>query len=429
MTETKIEEKPVTEVYDHKESAEFLKNNCYSVEFEVSWFGTRRKATQAETVSMLKTDSDEIDPSQLTVDIRLFDPKDEHIKAMNQAKLALSAYRDSATIPAAKLPLVTGKTIQTGEEQPTQRLIVKKPGERIILAEDVDEFDNYVTKVLVPNLLNAVEAANDNIEQIKERAKKKLKKRFREDMFPERFEVGVYGPEYSEVGLSLDFEKTCPAAADRMKTMAEQRMADTVELAVADFANTFMETVAIAARQLSCRTKLMPASSHELAYLKDAEVLEVKLHEDEPDEIPEGKLLVEVAYKLNKKRVTEWFGPFTETEYGSLNPFESTERCKVYESTFEKLLADLDRFNKIRGMLGDLGKPLDNIVEQVSSLLHNAGNDARSVVNEVKSSRFFRNQGADILSKVADEVEILVSKMPVRKKGRRRAIGKLKLKK
>jgi len=413
---------------DLEAAAQFLKEECYSVTLEVSWFGVNRKATSAEKASMLKEDDDEADLDQLSVDLRLFAKDDPYIKAMNAAKTALTSYRDSVSMPSAKLPMTQVQEADEGEAEigGKKRLLRKKPGERIIMAGDVDKFDEYVTDVLVPNLLEAVQDANANIEKIKDNSKKKLKKRFSEDAFPDKFIVGVSGPDYGQVGVSLDFEEACPSAAARMRESAEQRLVDTVELGVADFANTLMTIFETASEQMSHKTKLNPRPKHPLRKLKDGVVRGMKFHKDDHD-IPEGSLVVEVEYKDGQKKVTEWF-TMTEDEYAELNPYESQQAGKVYESTFERLLGELTRFEKIRDMLGDMGKPLDDIVQKARDLLMSAGSNAKQITNEVRQSKFFRTQGAASLAKWADEVENLVEDMPITKKARRRGIGKLKTK-
>jgi hypothetical protein len=426
-----------------EDAAKFLKEACYTVEFETSWFATQRKATKAETESMLKKADDEAETDMIGISLKMLPADDPYIKKMNQAKTALYAYRDSVTIPSAQLPLISAaekaveeyKTVEKDvwvskkaeAELKLERILKKKAGERIIMSGDVDKFDDYCTNVLIPNLLKAVEEANDNIDKIKANAEKKLKKRFREDLFPDEFKVGVRGPDYGEVGVSVSFEEACPRAAGRLKKSAEQRFMDTVELAVADFANSFMATAEVAAEQLSAKTKLMPPVKSEYRRLKDGVLKEQKFHKDDPT-IPEGSRVIVVEYFENKKKVEEEIGPLTEDEFKALNPYESETMGKVYESTFQKLCDDLTRFEKIGKMLGDAGKPLEGIVTDVRKLFENAGSasNAKKITDEVKNSTFFRNTAASTLAKAADAMEGVVDSMPIVKKKRRRAIGKLK---
>lgn len=410
---------------------EFLQEACYTVEFEVSWFATQRKASKAEVESMLNvndnSNEDEADADMLSVSLRLLDSKDPHIKKMNEAKAALQSYRDSVTIPSAQLPLTAVAANVTSTEEAGEkvtRFLKKKPGERIIMAGDVEKFDDYVSNVLIPNLLSAVAEANKHLPEIKANAKEKLKKRFDEKLFPEAFKVGVRGPVYGQVGVSAEFEKLCPTAAARLKEAAQQRYSDTIELAVADFATTFLNVVETAAEQLACKTQLNPSSDHELYKLKGGVLKDIRRNADSP-QIPEGMVAITVEYLDGKVKMTEDFGPMTEEELSSLRPYESKERGKVYESTFEKLLDDMSRFEQIKTMLGETGKPLQGIVDEVRGLLKNAGSNASSITDQVKRSNFFRTAASKTLAAVSDKIADVINTLPVPKKPRRRAVSLL----
>lgn len=424
---TALEEPPVDDTVDKKASLtqtiDLLREHAYLVDLEVSWFSKQRKMSKSEKQSLVRTDEDEADLSQLTVNLSLFAKNDPDIKAMEDAKRALYSYRDSLTIPSAKLAPteLTEVELEGGDK----RLVRKKPGERVIMHGDVDDFDHHVTEILIPNLKKAVERANKNMLQIKARAKETLKKRFREDEFPEQFQCAVTGPDYKQYGLSVEFEEACPSAAARMKEAAQQKYTDTIELAVGDFANSFMSACALAAQQLSHRTKIYPPDDHEYYYLDGAEVQEIFTPADDPS-LEEGEMLLEVAYKPGDggKRKTETVGPLTEAEYNRLNPMEVEQRRKVYQSTFENLLGDLERFQQIREMLGDLANPLDAIVTKVRKLLHDAGDTAHAVTNDMKASNMARKRAAETFADVADAIESVVDQLPVRKAKRRRAIGK-----
>ncbi len=423
MTETQV----TGENNTLKAAADYLKEACYTVEFETTWFATQRRATPSERSSMLNASSDEADASMVGISLKMLDVRDPYIRKMNAAKTALIAYRDSVTIPSAQLPLTAiaeGSKSVADAEKKLGRILKKKPGERIILAGDVDQFDDYTTNVLIPNLHNAVKEANDNIDEIRAGAQKKLNKRFIAELFPDEFVIGVRGPDYGEVGVSVSFEQVCPAAALRLKEIVKQRFEDTIELAVADFATSFLATVEIAAEQLACKTKFMPSSKHELRKLKDGVLKAVRIHKDDPL-IPEGSRMVEVEYAEGSKKITEEFGPFTDEEYELLNPYESSQTGKVYQSTFDKLLNDLKRFDQIRTMLGDTGAPMENLVDEVRKLLRSSGGNAKHITDEVKASRFFRTTVAATLGNVADKIESLVDSMPIAQPKRRRAITKL----
>jgi hypothetical protein len=411
-----------------QEAAKLLQETCVTVDFEVSWFATRRTASKAEVQSMIKDEYDEAETSMLSVGLKLLDSGDPRIQKMSKAKQALYAFRDSRTIPAAQIPLtaaISGGASQAQAGEDVKQHLQKIAGERVILLSEVDDFETYVQKSLLPNLTAAVAEANLHIEEIRENSRKKLKKRFDPKLFPEEFKIGIRGPRYRSIGVGIGFEQACPIAAARMKEVAQQQLADTVQLAVGDFANTFMEIVEIAAEQLSFKTELRPGKDHPLARMAGGVLKSVQFHKDDAS-IPEGSRVIEVEYREapeSPKKITELVGPLTNEEYAALKPQSSEQKGKVYESTFETLLRELERFESIRKMLGDAGQPLAAVVEQVSDLLGAAkSSQVAQVTGDIKGSKVFREKTGKALAKIADAVEGIIDNLPVVKRKRRRAI-------
>jgi len=413
-----------------EDAAGFLKENCYTVTFETSKPKAVRKASNEEKQKMLKDDDDMADSDMVSISLKMLDSGNPYIKKMNSCIESITSYRDSMTIPELQLPLLTtGNTVNVGGEtgeQKARKLLRKKPGVRIIMAGDVDEFDKYMTTILIPNLLKAVEEANENIDEIREETKEKLKKNFREDLFPEKFDVGIRGPEYGEVGVSTEFEKLCPSAAIRLKDRVQRHLMETAELAVADLANNMMELAEITAQQLACKTKFSPPSGGKYYHLKDGVLVGTKISADDPFNIPEGQRIITVKYMDGKKSVTEDFGPMTDVEYELLQPYSSEQRGKIYETTFDKLCGELERFQKWGSKLGEIGAPLSTIATDIRSVLIQGGGslNAKKITDELKQSTFFRNTAAATIAAAADKLEDFISTMPIKPKARSRQISR-----
>ncbi len=425
---------PVVDEDQAKEAAKFLQQNCYSVSLEVPWFSTSKKLTDDRKKELLGAN---VEGAAYSMAKQLFDSGHDAIKRLNSAKIALTAYRDSKTIPMAQLPLNGGVLMMLKEQglvaddsrdasRATQEFLQKEAGVRVIMVADIDEFDNHVRTILIPNLMTALETANNALPEIIEDAKGRLDEKDIDSRdWPEKLIVGVRGPDYRQMGVDVDFEQNCPEAAARLRESGEQWYLDNVKLAVGDFANSFMAACALAAQQLSHRVKLAPPEG-EWKYLEGAEVREIFETSDDSS-LEEGQISIEVFYLPDgaKKKKTETIGPFTRAQYEALNPMTQDAQRKVFDSTFEKLLNDMARFTEIRNMLGELGGPMDGIVKKVRDMLKAADIESASdATTQVKRSNFFRKTAAGVFADAAGAMESVVEGLPVRKAKRRRAIGK-----
>ena len=411
----------LAEKAEANKATKFMQENCKAVEFEINWFAMSRSAKKNEVISMLKTTENEADADVVSISLKTINPKNSFIQKMNKAKQALMSYRDSVTIPSMQLPITTVSDLQ--DEQDVKRLLSKKPGERIILQRDVDEFDNYVTKVLIPNLQHAVEDANANIEAIKEDSKKVLKSRFQEKDFPAKFNVDVRGPWYNDIGVSLNFQESCPAAYARLASASQKHFEQTIQLGAADFAKNLLLVLDTVVNQLGCKTKYSPDKKHPLAKL-DGGILRRAITPKDDLSIPLGKTSYEIEYAEDGKKIVEVFGPFTEEEYQELCPYEDSKNNKIYASTLETLINELQRFEKIKDMLGSMGTPFGDMISSARSLLSQAdkGLNPENIATQLKSGTFFRETASGKFANMATELETFLETLPVNKPKLRRAV-------
>lgn len=404
------------------EAAEKLKTSAYGISMEISWFSSSRSATKDEKQAMIGEDGPDID--MVSMSYQKLDKKNEYIKKMNECRSAITAYRDSMTIPAAQIPLSNVAVDSGGNDVvgSVEEYLQKRAGERIIMQTNIEDFEKQLNTVLIPNLNAAVEEANKHIDEIREDTKKKLKSKFKEEEFPDKFVVGVRGPHYTKLGLDSTFEELCPTAAARMKKVMQKQFQDTVDLAVADFARDFLDLIDLVIKQVSLRYKIRPPQGHKYQVFSGAVITGVLTSADD-HEIPAGQKCYEVSYKEGGTTKLAFIGPMTDEEYKELRPVRAQEKGKIYEGTLDQLLYNLGRFNQIAELLGDFGKPLEGIVNKVQDILKVENVESgKQLANKLKTSSYLRDQTAKSLDQIAESLSGMVSKMPVKKKTRKRAL-------
>lgn len=414
-----VETPPVVVLTAQQSAVAFLQKACMEVSIEVSWFATSKQIEGVLAARMLN--SVNASKQAVTLSKRLFDSKHPAVKAANASKTAITAYRDSMTIPAAAVP-------PEGAADP-KMFLMKEPGTRLILTEMIDEFTAKMD-FLISNLMLAVSKLDENLTEIKHADSVRLGDLYNAEDYPESIAelISVRGPFYKEVSYTANFEKLAPEACKRAMNQLYQKLSGTIDLAASDVAQNLLTVVSQVANQLSNRTRIYPGAKHPtLGKYHDAEVTQYCNHDSHPDELKQNEVLLEVRYKPvgELRNVTEWLPLMSEAEYQAMAPSSTTERKKVHETSVENLQSKLESFKAIGHMLGDAGKPIAEAVSSLSTLLAKGGKDSQSLLVEMRDSKTFRSQLGAEMSKVSQALSSHIGILAVGKP-KRRAIGSLK---
>lgn len=413
-------------------AGQVLTQGCHEIELNVNWYTTSKQLASALRQKM--ADAIGADAKALSLAKRIFDSGHPLVKAANSAKSALTEYVYSKSMPRAEIPVVAfmeGNKTGKKEENTAEALLRKAAGRRLVFDEDIDDLCQQV-QVHTVNIQRAVKKLDDNLEAVKKHDAEKLGTGFCEDDYPETIAdaVNVHF-DIREVGLSVDFEQSCPKAAAMLKEMAYKRTIQDVQLIVGDFAKTFLGIVETVANQLGNKMEVAPRPKHPLRFLKGGFVKEIRTHKEDP-EIPEGQRALLVQYmpddekgKKGARKIEEWFGPFDEDEFKDLNLTPTDQKNAVHESTMKALLGQLEVFQTVVHKLGDAAKPLGGIVQEIHEIFHSAGDREDDILKEMKESGFFRKNAQAALQKAAVGLESVITTVPI-KPPRRRAIGKLR---
>ncbi len=418
-----------------EEAAKVLSTKCYEIELNVSWFATSKQL--ADELKKQIANELEAESRALSLAKRIFDSRHPLVQGANDAKRALTSYVYSKTLPMAEIPtmeaILQGPVDQTAQER-LETFLRKAPGRRLVFADTLDELTTQV-KIHTANIQTAVCRLEENLEEVKENDRRQLGTGYDEKDYPENLrEIVNVRFDVREVGLNIDFEKNCPKAAASLRSITEQRMRDSANLAIGDMAKTLLETVQVVARQLGNKVELLPRSDHPLNHLRGGFVKEMRTHEEDST-IPEGQTALLVQYmpvddtgKTGARKIEEWFGSFTEEELSQLRLTPSDKRNAVHESTLNSLLGQLEIFQEIGSRLGDLGKPLGEIVQEIHQIFHESGNRADDILKEMKTGGYFRKHAKNSLDNLTGALEDVIRAIPIQPP-RKRSIGKLKKKK
>ena len=396
---------------------DFLKGQCMEVSLEVGWFPVSKKINQSTLRAMVQAYEEkqqaqtgaEVTTSQhscenIGAQKRLFSSKHPLVKAANAAKRELLAYRDSMTIPVAK---VMPSDIDTAN---AWHFLCKDPGRRLIRKEALDEFDSRC-QFLIGNLKAAVQELSDNMDQVKAFDSERIPAHlFDERDYPDAVTVDVRGPFPQEVNYTVDFEKLAPGMCNRVQKMLEQRLSGTVDLAVGDLAKGLVEFSETLAEQLSSRTRLYPPRTNvNYEELYEAEVVGTETHADSPDEVEEGYVRALVRRKVAKaakgaKSVRNdpvWL-MFTKEGYEALRPQTTSENKAVHDSSLTNLEQQCKSIHNVAQMLGTYGTPLATAVSKLEDMMHNISNNPSERANELRKSNVSRKMArASLLEMVA----------------------------
>ena len=406
MTATLVEE--LSELRGDGESvrSHFLQENCQEVDIEISWFSRNRKIGKTDAVSMAAT----VDANQeaLSISKRLFSSKHPAVKALNAARSRISQYVTSMTIPMAALP----PDLAGNPED----FAMKAPGSRLIMVRDIAEFDERIV-TLTDEMMAAAREVDRVLPQIIAEERTRLGRLFREDEYPDSVaaSICVRGPGYRAVGFSVDFSKLAPKAYARAVKRMKAQLDQTVAIASAEFCGELAEAAAKISAQLSNRMRLrLPKTHEDYAKYNDAEVIRVETHETDSN-LDDGQVLIEIRPVVKKvkgdtskaKSVTIELGPMTEAEYEALGPYETGERCKVYDSTILQLRERLEAFRRIGSMLGDNADAVSEHVTAIEQLLadrRGRPKTAEQLATEMRKSDGFRGQVSKALDNIARQI-------------------------
>lgn len=407
-----------------------IEETCYAIDLEVNWFSGSAAAKGAVADEMMKVAKAEKDAASISTN--LFSSKHPLVAACEAAKRALYTFRDMKTFPLAKIGalLSTDSSLTLIESKPGgagagRRIVAKDSGIRVIGREKLDGFIQQIQEIYGPAVVSAVQKLNAALPQVLEFEKNRQGKLFRAENYPQEVHCSIR-IQPRRIGLGIDFEKHCPNAAASLKAHAQKQLTDTVELAVADFVDSFLGCVKTVANQLGYRMRVRPDKKDPVyGYLHDAEVVAVVKPEDDPS-IPAGQLAVEFRYlPAGEKRSKPEHLMLSEEQFQALRPYHTEERKKVVETSLEGFLWQLDRYREIADRSGAPGKQLGEIVAKARDVFHSAGDNTSQMLKEMRDSSFFRNSACKELAHVKDALQDLLVTLPAFK-AKRRAVQKAK---
>ena len=405
-----------------------IEETCYAVDLEVNWFTGSAAAKGAVADEMM--DVAEAEKDSATISTRLFSSKHPLVEKCEAAKRALYSFRDLKTFPLAKVaPMLStaGKATLISSHKDARgagrRMVAKDAGIRLIARDKLDVFIEQIQEIFGPAIMGAVQALNAKLDEVLEFEETRQGRLFRKENYPKQICASIR-IQPRRIGLGINFEKHCPQAFQLLKDNAQKQMTDTVELAVADFVDSFLGCVKTVANQLGYRIRVYPDAQHpKWGYLHEAEVVSIEKSEDNP-EIPKGSLGVEFRYTPAGEKKSKLVDlVLSEEEYQALQPRTTEERKKVVETSLEGFLWQLDRYREISEHLGAPGKKLSEIVSKARDVFHAAGGNNAQMLKEMRDSSFFRSQACKELAHVKDALQDLLITLPAFK-GRRRAISR-----
>jgi hypothetical protein len=427
--ETGTETAPVE---TQQQTAERLIKNCSRVRVRYSWFSTSSKVDDAIAAEMLVgTDADK---KAVSISKKLLKSKHPAMYAAKESMQAIKNYVSSMTIPYVAVALASSAA-------DARSLAAKKdPGYRLIQKEDMATFDEHM-EYLRTVLRTAAEALNEALPEIKAADRERLGRLYKESDYPAGNLADMISVlwNYESTAVDLDWQALCPAIYEREQSLARQRFEAVVENAATEFATRFVKYVKQVTDQLGNRLRLNPlkgknrlpavgADGEDIEVnVMDAEVMTKLTHEDDEDQIPKGHVLLEVRLKKSDKgkSQTVWLHAIPEQRFrAELQPFETSEKRKLYASTLDNLKAELETFVNIGSMLGPYQSIIEDSVQKVKDLVTRG--DTEKVVQELRDGTFFREELKEALEGVAHRVSSSVGDaMHSRRTFNRRLIGKV----
>jgi hypothetical protein len=415
-------EKPVEpkkqDAFEQKveQTAESLLKGCSKVRVRCSWFSTSAKIDDAVMGEMMGDTAKHIRDA-ISASKRLLKSKDKALVSAKQAFQAITDYVNSMTIPMIALRAAS-------DEEGSLR---KDGGVRLIQKKDMKEFDTRM-QYLMGVLKTAVQNLQAAMPRIKEEDRVRLSKLnsklFNDNDYPEDVTklVGVeYG--FEPIGVDAEWEVLCPEIYARESINARKRYEAVVESAAVEYATRLVKYVEQVTRQLGNRVRLSPKEgfkkqlvtlddeSQVVADINDAEVIR-KLTRADDDEIPAGSVKVRVRLTKDagaKGKSQEAWLPVTKDAvyYGELQPYETEEKNKLFDSTIDNLKAELEAFANVGEMFGPYKDVVTGGIDKIKDMLKKASSsmNTSSITQQLREGSFFRNQMKGTLEEVAKAVE------------------------
>jgi hypothetical protein len=419
-------------------AAETLLRGCSKVKVRFTWFGTSAKIDDEVLGEMMGGQVPADVKDAISASKRLLKSKHPALTSAKEAYQAIKDYFLSMTVP-----LVAVQAADAAESD-----LKKDAGVRLIEKKHMKAFDERM-KYLVGLLGSSAVNLQKAMPEIKAEDKKRLDK-----VNPRLYNENDYTADvtkligvnynFEPVGVDADWEHLCPEIYEREKLSARKKFEAVVETAAAEFASRFVKYVRQVVDQLGNRVRLNPmpdALTHPAeggddtevsVNVSDAEVMTVLKHDDEPDEIPEGHVLLKLRLaKGGKGRSVEvWLsGPMPEQQYYTkLRPYETKERKKLYESTVDNLKGELEAFINIGTMLGPYKNVIEDSVGTVKKMLSKAAGDLDTgkISEALREGSYFRNEMKGALEGVAHNVqESMGSAVEKRRSVSRKLMGKV----
>lgn len=405
------------------QSAERLINECSEVRLRVNWFTTTAKIDKATTAKMLGDTGATV--KAVSMNKRIMSSTHESVQAVDAARKNLMDHRDAWTVPMLALSTTTGAVDE----------IRKEAGVRLIQKKDMAEFDERL-QYLVGILKTTVARLQNDLDAVKEIDRAALGTLFNEEDYPKDL-IKLVSVEisYRNVGVDLDWQKICPKIYEREQNIARDKFSAVVEGAAIGFAKEFVSYMEQAVQQLGCRVILNPRSGKEMIRVfmpkngsadefwqqevdvSKAEILHKVTHEDDPDNVPKGKVSLKVRLYSGGRgsgRSTEvWAEPMTEEVLQTdLRPFEDTSQPrKVYGSTIDNMKSRMAAFLNIGEMMGPFKPIIENAVNEVRELLTSCSpnQDTEKIALEIRTGAYFRSKMKKTLITVVEELQTSMS--------------------
>jgi hypothetical protein len=238
-------------------------------------------------------------------------------------------------------------------------------------------------------------------------------------------------PRIEPFDASFTLADVSPETARMLKEQAEARLEASVDGAISEIILEFKNLVEAVARNCGKRVRLLPATTHPYSRLRYAEVQQILRHADNPQDIPQGTLLVTVQQCTPRSDDPTKFTQtgkaesllITESEYSELRPYETDENKILAQSSFDNLLWLANKIQSVKSMLGSdsYAENLTQLAEEVSATLGSLGGSASEITKQLRNSSFARQQAKatfnDFLTKLTtQEMEIKAQGKGLRRK-------------
>jgi hypothetical protein len=331
---------------------------------------------------------------------KLFDRNCAPIKDARAAISQVHALVDGMTIPLSHFRESGGKD----------------SGSRLLEIKNADTLNSQLEthKLLIQA---AEDNLNDQRDLILESSEKLLGDKFDPSDYPEKFKLEMDWhvepailPEYMAAIM--------PQAYNRAISKAEETFEKTAQGAVEEFMDEFLKVVQHWGRVLGPKVKIYPKDGHELSEFYGAEIVKKHTHDQFPDEIPEDKFRLELAYlpkgkTRQKKHVTE---PMGQAEYAELRPQQdTTDKKKFQSSTIKNLMDIVTEFRNVGSMLS-APAGFTTVVDKISAHLQDMGNE-KDIADELRNSRSYRASTLKLMGEISDSLEDQI--VEVKKKRRK----------